>query len=212
MFVLLLNGATWTFYRSTDPNPRMADRADEPPSMRGQHRYRFGWHKLSDPNRVYRAFRPASARRTDLPRRPERRCADGRRPPRWPEREPTINIHWSRAGTSNWSAGCQVIAGRRYVNHRGQTVDCGAFAARGYAELPGKTRAAYNVLLDLVSAFASRVRHGRRGVFYGVVRARFGLEVTPNKRWRAAPRGSRARCGRVRQARRRLVATLIGAS
>jgi hypothetical protein len=217
VFVLLLNGATWTFYGSTDPNPRMADRADEPYIVRGQHRYRFGWHKLSDPNRVYRAFRPASAGVLI--------CRDALNDDALTDDDlraglsanPTINIHWSGAGTSNWSAGCQVIAGRRYVNHRGQTVDCGAFAARGYAELPGKTRAAYNVLLDLVSAFASRVSvTAGASVFYTVLYEReFGLEVTPGQTLAAAALADLGPdVARVRQAVAidRLVATLIGAS
>lgn len=67
---------------------------------------------------------------------------------------PDINIHWSGIGTTNWSAGCQVIEGRRYLNHRGVVVDCTAFASPGYAGLGSKTRGAFNVLLDVITMFA----------------------------------------------------------
>jgi hypothetical protein len=144
----------FVFYGSTDPNPKMADRPDEPYIIRGQHRYRFGWHKLSDLKRAYRAFRP--------PGPGVLICRDSTRDDAFTDADlasglktnTTINIHWSGAGTSNWSAGCQVIGGARYLNHAGRKVDCAPFAARTYGDLPGKTRAAYSVLLDLLTVFA----------------------------------------------------------
>jgi len=67
----------------------------------------------------------------------------------------TINIHWSGIGSSNFSAGCQVIAGDSYINHANEVVSCRGFAARSYDELAaGKTRGAYNVISDLVLAYA----------------------------------------------------------
>lgn len=188
LFVLLINGAVWKFYGSTDPNPMQAKRSDEPYIVRGQHRYRFGWHKLSDQSRVYRAFRPAGpgvlvcrdALNDDALTDDDLRAGLSA--------NPTINIHWSGAGTFNWSAGCQVIAGRRYVNHQGQTVDCVAFAARTYADLPGKTRGAYNVLLDLISVFAPSVSVAAGpSVYYTVLYERdLGVEVTPGQTLGAA--------------------------
>lgn len=153
IFVLLVNGLVFKFYGSTDPCPTISGRADEPYIVRGQHEYRFGWHLLGKQQRCYRAFEPATAgvlvcrdlqndnafTDTDLTRLSVNN---------------TINIHWSGSGTSNWSAGCQVVAGARYINHRNQKIDCSSFAAVNYSQLPGKTRGAYNVLVDLVTAFA----------------------------------------------------------
>ena len=65
-----------------------------------------------------------------------------------------INIHWSGKGDSNFSAGCQVIAGKSYINHRGELIDCSGFAASTYEELKTKTRGAYNFMADLVLALS----------------------------------------------------------
>lgn len=73
------------------------------------------------------------------------------------EANEAINIHWSGLGTANWSAGCQVIAGCRYINHQGMLVDCLDFAAAQYSDLEEKTRAAYNMFLDLVTTFAPNI-------------------------------------------------------
>ncbi len=148
VFVLLV------FSGSTDPNPKEAQRPDEPYLVRGQHQYRFGWHKVSNPERVYRAFRPVGPGVLA--------CRDTSNDDALTDDDlvkelsvaPDINIHWSGAGTGNWSAGCQVIEGKRYLNHRGVVVDCSSFASPGYAGLGPKTRGAYNVLLDLITMFA----------------------------------------------------------
>jgi hypothetical protein len=58
----------------------------------------------------------------------------------------------------SWSEGCQVITGSLYINHHDELVDCSAFAAANRGELEtnaSKTRGAYNVLFDLVTALAS---------------------------------------------------------
>ncbi len=154
VFVLLVNGLAFGFLGSTDPNPKQADRPDEPYLVRGQHQYRFGWHKQSDAKRVYRAFRPVGPGVLV--------CRDTVNDDELSDADlaggldlvPTINIHWSGAGTGNWSAGCQVIEGSRYLNHRGAVVDCSAFAAPSYSGLGAKTKGAYNVLLDLITVFA----------------------------------------------------------
>jgi hypothetical protein len=58
-------------------------------------------------------------------------------------------------GSSNFSEGCQVIAGSSYLNSDNKLVDCSAFASPAYAGLSlGKTRGAYNVLCDLVMAYS----------------------------------------------------------
>jgi hypothetical protein len=77
-----------------------------------------------------------------------------------------INIHWGGKGISNsasWSAGCQVVAGNRYVNHRDQPIDCSKFAAVTYDQLGTRiggvyqTKGAYSVLEDLVTALSGAV-------------------------------------------------------
>jgi peptidoglycan hydrolase-like protein with peptidoglycan-binding domain len=182
VFVLLVNGLAFGFLGSTDPNPKQADRADEPYLVRGQHQYRFGWHKLEKPDRVYRAFRPVGPgvlvcrdfvqddALTDAD------LAGGL------QANPTINIHWSGAGTGNWSAGCQVIEGTRYLNHRGVVVDCSAFAAPTYTALGNKTKAAYNVLLDLITVFAPSNAASGIGLHYTLLYERdLQLETTPGQ-------------------------------
>ena len=64
IFVLLINGFRLVFRGSTDPSPSMANREDAAFLIRGQHEYRFGWHKIrtvgSNTVKVYRAFKPKS--------------------------------------------------------------------------------------------------------------------------------------------------------
>lgn len=166
IFVLLVGGLVFKFYGSTDPCPTMAGRPDEPFIVRGQHEYRFGWHMISKPQRCYRAFEPAT--------RGVLVCRDVRNDNAFTDADltrlsvnDTINIHWSGSGTSNWSAGCQVVAGARYINHRNERIDCSSFAAVNYSQLPGRTRGAFNVLLDLVTVFApSPAMSGGTKLFY----------------------------------------------
>ncbi|MFN0015091.1 MAG: peptidoglycan-binding domain-containing protein [Saprospiraceae bacterium] len=157
LFVLLIRGMVFKFWGSTDPNPNMADRKDIPFLIEGQHHYQFGWHKVSDEKTVYRALRPASVgvlvfRDKNADRiLTEADIATGF------EETPntTINIHWSGVGSANFSAGCQVIAGHSYINHKDSLVPCSQFAAVSYSELGSqKTRAAYNVFTDLLLAYA----------------------------------------------------------
>lgn len=183
LFVLLVSGIVFKFYGSTDPNPVEVVRPDEPYLVCGQHRYRFGWHKVTEPNRTYRAFRPAGPGVLV--------CRDSVQDDAFTDDDlraglsanPTINIHWGGFGTSNWSAGCQVIAGDRYVNHHNQTVSCAPFAARGYAELPQKTRGAFNVLLDLATIFApSLAVFQGTSIYYTLLYERdLNLEVSPGQ-------------------------------
>jgi hypothetical protein len=158
IFVLLVNGMRFVFRGSTDPSPNMAKRPDQAFLLRGQHEYRFGWHKVGGTEaspgktRVYRAFKPRGSgplvvrTRDDVLTESSFHSA---------EPNPSINIHWSGAGTSNWSAGCQVIAGLKYVDFRGELVDLEGRAARSYSDLSGsRTRGAYNVLTDVLDVFA----------------------------------------------------------
>ena len=158
VFILLIKGMAFTFWGSTDPNPKLADRKDEPYLVEGQHKYRFGWHKISNEVQVYKALRPFSngvlvfRDKTNTNALTENNVGHGLDAP-----NTTINIHWSGDGDFNFSAGCQVIAGKSYLDHTGKLVDCRGYASESYAGLAnGKTRGAYNVLADLVTCYAPK--------------------------------------------------------
>ncbi len=164
LFVLLINGMVFKFWGSTDPNPDLAKRSDIPFLVEGQHNYKFGWHKNDEGLiKLYRALRPKSSgvlvfrdKNADKALTPEDivKGLD-------PDPNTTINIHWSGVGSYNFSAGCQVIAGKSYINHKNMLIDCTDFAAGSYDELgvrnksgDRKGRAAYNVFADLVLTYA----------------------------------------------------------
>jgi len=157
LFALLIRGMVFYFWGSTDPNPGMTTRTDIPFLTEGQHRYTFGWHKVSQEHKVYQALRPAGSGVLVFRDRDQNRALDltdilsglDTQP------NPTINIHWSGIGKTNFSAGCQVIAGQSYLSHDKAFVDCSSFASTSYGELGhGKTRGAYNVLSDLIFSYA----------------------------------------------------------
>src|SRR4029453_5326754 len=58
VYVLLINGVTFKFFGTTDPG-KTNNAGGAPFLVPGQHKYRFGWHKMSELNRVYRAVKPA---------------------------------------------------------------------------------------------------------------------------------------------------------
>ena len=63
-----------------------------------------------------------------------------------------------KGAVKNWSEGCQVINGSVYLNAADELIDCRGFAAINESDMAGdasRTRGAYNVLLDLVTALAS---------------------------------------------------------
>ncbi|MDJ0738824.1 MAG: hypothetical protein QNJ91_03845 [Gammaproteobacteria bacterium] len=159
VFILLVNGLVFRFYGTTDPG-KSSHRAGAPFLVRGQHRYRFGWHKQSDRQKVYRALKPRSSG-VLVVRDADRNYAltESDRSGRL-ENNASINVHWGGRGVSNWSQGCQVICGRGYINHNGDIVDCGEYAATTYATLGRRvdgryqTKGAYSVLVDLVTAFS----------------------------------------------------------
>ncbi len=168
IFVLLINGLVFKFFGSTDPCQHMASRPDEPFIVRGQHRYRFGWHKLSElDKKVYRAFKPATVGVLvfrDVNNDNALTEADmllGVQP------NPTVNVHWSGNSTSNWSAGCQVICGKSYINHHEQVIDCTAFSANNYEELGPKTMGAYAIAADLITIFAQK---GEQAALYTLLK------------------------------------------
>ena len=156
LFVLLVNGMAFKFWGSTDPSQRMASRQDEAFLVEGQHLFRFGWHKFSNASGIYKALEPASKgvlvfRDKDGDNAlTQSDISSGLQAP-----NSTINIHWSGFGWLNYSAGCQVIAGKSYENASGKRVDCTEFAAVKNSELgTRKTKGAYNVLADLIVAYS----------------------------------------------------------
>lgn len=159
IFILLVRGLVFKFWGSTDSSQKMIGRRNEAFLVEGQHKYRFGWHKISVENKIYRALRPyhngvlVFRDRDDDNALTEKDLNHGLDP----SPNHTINIHWSGIGRSNWSAGCQVIAGKSYINHSDKVVDCSGFAAAGYRSLnraAKKTKGAYNVLADLIVSFS----------------------------------------------------------
>ena len=156
IFLLLIKGLVFKFQGSTEPGA--TDNPGGPPFLvPGQHDYRFGWHKST-----YLALRPRASgvmvvrsNRLDAP------LAE-----RWsgkpPETAGDLNIHWGGLGlkgaVNSWSLGCQIISGGLYLGADGKVVNCQKFAAVGSkdpTERADKTRGAYNVLLDLVTALGS---------------------------------------------------------
>jgi hypothetical protein len=152
VFVVIANGTVMHFFGSTDPNPRMSNRADGMPFLcKGQHSYRFGYHKRSNAEKCYRALRPARhgvrvVRDSDG----DKKLSAGDRLDE--DANDTINLHWSGRGTSNWSAGCQVIGGAVYLDHAGRVVDCWDHAAVTYNKLgDNKGRGAYDLMFSWIS-------------------------------------------------------------
>ena len=162
IFVLLVNGMVFKFWGSTDPNRSMVQVANPPSLVEGQHKYRFGWHKISEEQKIYRALKPYNSTGVIILRdldkdnalTPNDLTIKGSNSL---EVNNSINIHWSGVGISNWSAGCQVIAGKNYINNHNQLVDCSKFASSAYSELntsSKKTKGAYNVLADLIVCYS----------------------------------------------------------
>ncbi len=156
VFVLLIKGLVFKFQGSTEPGATK-NPGGPPYLVPGQHDYRFGWH-----NGQYLALRPKSAG-VLVVRQP---TFDGPLATRWSGRAPetvnNINIHWGGRGlqgkVGGWSEGCQVIGGSIYMAPGGKLVDCQGFCAIKSTDpgtVPGKTRGAYNVLVDLVTALGS---------------------------------------------------------
>lgn len=155
IFVLLMKGLVFKFQGSTEPGH--SSHAEGPPFLvPGQHKYHFGWHQRS-----YLALRPLGPGVLIIRGGDDNRLdqADIHKPL---SPNATINIHWGGRGmagdVNNWSEGCQVINGSVYLNPAGEIVNCQSFAAvrSGEPQTPGsgKTRGAYNLLVDLVTALS----------------------------------------------------------
>jgi hypothetical protein len=154
IFVLLMKGLVFKFQGSTEPGA--SSHADGPPHItQGQHDYHFGWHQ-----RKYLALRPLSAG-VLVVRAGADRVLDDADWEKGLSPNATINIHWGGRGMTRdvgqWSEGCQVINGTVYVNPANQLVSCAGFAAVRSSEPMNdrsRTRGAYNVLTDVVTALS----------------------------------------------------------
>ena len=161
-FVLLVNGMVFKFWGSTDPSRNMVGKTlNDPFLVEGQHKYRFGWHKISEEQKIYRALKPYNSAGVivlrDLDKDHALTPADLIKGKDSLEVNNSINIHWSGMGNSNWSAGCQVIAGKNYINNQDKLIDCSSFVSGGYSDLNAssrKTKGAYNVLADLIVCYS----------------------------------------------------------
>jgi hypothetical protein len=154
VFVLLIKGLVFKFQGSTEPGAAQDPSKGAPFLVQGQHDYHFGWHRSQ-----YLALRPMGKGVLVVRSKGDLRLddADLNNPL---EPNATINIHWGGRGMTaevkNWSEGCQVINGTLYINEKDELVDCSGFAAVNNKDISGaKTRGAYNVLVDLVTALGS---------------------------------------------------------
>jgi hypothetical protein len=166
LFFLLINGMVFTFWGSTDSSVNMAQRQDEAFLIEGQHKYRFGWHKISVEKKIYRALKPLNPKGVMILRDWDNNNALTENDLKATNKDgtikgmqvnPSINIHWTGIGRSNFSAGCQVIAGKSYINHNNTLQDCSKFASVSYSGLTDskkKTKGAYNVFTDLILCYA----------------------------------------------------------
>jgi hypothetical protein len=172
LFFLLLNGRVFQFWGSTSPNRGMSEMDTIPFLLEGQHRYRFGWHKVKKfltEGKIYPALRPSDGKGVLVvrDRNKDNAMTDEEIAVNPLQANGSINIHWSGDGHANWSAGCQVIAGKSYRNPEGKRVDCSPYSASGYKDLGnGKTRGAYNVLADLILTYAPL---GTQHVYYSLI-------------------------------------------
>lgn len=165
LFILLLNGLVFKFWGSTDPNPGKS-RAEEAYLVEGQHEYRFAWHKLNVSKKqgmvTYRALKPAGTvlviRDWNLDNKLDALDYDKSVSSRAKGLDTAgdINIHWSGLSRDlgTWSAGCQVIMGKSYLNANNDFVDCSSFSATNYNQ--NKAKGAYTVLSDLVLCYSKQ--------------------------------------------------------
>lgn len=172
VFILLINGMVFKFWGSTDPKQKSNARQDEAFLVEGQHKFRFGWHNVSEEKKakLYQGLNPYQ--RGVLVFRDDKITNDDSlteadiKKGLDPVPNTTINIHWTGIGRigendrPTWSVGCQVIAGESYIDNEGTLVDCSKFAAFGSQNIQNNTpmnikmtKAAYNVFTDLVLLF-----------------------------------------------------------
>lgn len=176
LFILLMNGMVFKFWGSTDPRPAES-KNNEPYLVEGQHKYRLSWHKVAQSSaseKVYKALVPYQHgvlvfrdwnEQDQLSDDDIRKGLKFHPPGRADLKNPntTINIHWTFDGRTNWSAGCQVISGRSYINHKGDLIDCSRFSAGSYSQLSNVSqrgvshnRGAYTFISDFIFTYAPK--------------------------------------------------------
>jgi hypothetical protein len=160
IFVLLMKGLVFKFQGSTEPGASK-NPAGAPFLVQGQHDYHFGWHQSH-----YLALKPEGRGVLVVRSKGDVRLDDADLD-KGLEANTTINVHWGGKGMSGavdtWSEGCQVINGSVYIDEKGGLITCSPFVALNNGEVAkfaSKTRGAYNVLVDLVTALGSDVSSG----------------------------------------------------
>ena len=173
LFILLIDGMVFKFWGSTDPSQSIDGRIpNEAFLAEGQHKYKLAWHKLSHIKKIYRALRPYGQgvlvyrdwNNDNALTQEDVNVGLDLKP------NPTINIHWSGKGSTNFSIGCQVIAGESYINDQGEVIDCGGYAAHNSKDLKAsisKTKGAYNVISDLLISYSA---FGTDHIYYTLLR------------------------------------------
>ncbi len=174
LFVLLMNGMVFKFWGSTDPHPDKSKK-QEPYLIEGQHKYKLAWHKVSNSQRIYKALRPygpgvlvyrdwsgRDALSEEDIRKGLSHNSSRPRDEKLDNPNTLINIHWTFDGFTNWSAGCQVISGRSYINNEGRLINCSTFSAASYDTLSSvskkgvrRNRGAYTFISDFILAYSS---------------------------------------------------------
>ncbi len=158
VLLLLIKGLCFKFQASTDPG-YTKNAKGAPFLVQGQHQFQFGLHQGS-----YHALRPAQHGVLVVRSKGDYRLTDEDLE-NGLEANTTINVHWGGKGVGRavrrWSEGCQIIAGSGYQNHQATIVDCSDHAGLNNGEVKArtlkKTRAAYNVLSDLINALSSGI-------------------------------------------------------
>lgn len=174
LFALLINGMVFYFWGSTVPRRHrntskgtieFKERAiGYPFLLEGQHEYHFGWHQLSNASKTYKALRSKGVLVFRIDKGTSKKSIDNiddlatlfnknNNKRSNPNPNSTINIHASGIGSSNFSAGCQVIAGASYINNRGDVIDC--TKGKETKELIAKPHGAYGLFADLIVSYAS---------------------------------------------------------
>ena len=167
LFILLINGMVFKFWGSTDPRQFLSTRKDEAFLVEGQHKFRFGWHKISNEHKLYQGLNPYKRGvlvfRDDISTDDDRLTESDIKKGIDNKPNQTINIHWTGIGSDarkTWSAGCQVLASKSYIDNDGKEWDCSKFLASNYKEGGNqpdnnitKTKGAYNVFTDLIVCF-----------------------------------------------------------
>ncbi len=179
LFALLIKGMVFYFWGSTVPRrhkPKIKNdvviktvkqkerEIGYPFLLEGQHQYHFGWHMQGNANKTYKALRssgvlvfrtnvPTSSKSIDSITDLSTLFNENNTKRNNPNPNNTINIHSSGIGWSNYSAGCQVLAGASYINNRGEVIDC----TKGIhtKELIAKPHGAYGLFADLIVNYAS---------------------------------------------------------